>query len=73
MYNETELSDEFRADMRKSKYNTEEQNMAVIEELIRESGMELLAVYDAYTGKPASKNSERLFFIAKEKGKQKTR
>ena len=36
MYNETELSDEFRADMRKSKYNTEEQNMAVIEELIRE-------------------------------------
>ena len=44
-----------------------------IEELIRESGMDLLAVYDAYTGKPASKNSERLFFIAKEKGKQKTR
>ena len=36
MYNETELSDEFRADMRKSKYNTEEQNMAVIDELIRE-------------------------------------
>ena len=36
MYNETELSDEFRADMRKSKYNTEEQNKAVIEELIRE-------------------------------------
>ena len=36
MYNETELSDEFRAEMRKSKYNTEEQNMAVIEELIRE-------------------------------------
>ena len=40
-----------------------------IEELIREAGMELLAVYDAYTGKAASEESERLFFIAREKGK----
>ena len=42
-----------------------------IEELIREAGMELLAVYDAYTGKAASEESERLFFIAREKGKAK--
>ncbi len=33
--------------------------------------MELLAVYDAYTGKAASEESERLFFIAREKGKAK--
>ena len=31
--------------------------------------MELVAVYDAYTMNPASKDSERLFFVAKEKGK----
>ena len=42
-----------------------------IEELIREAGMDLLAVYDAYTGKAASEESERLFFIAREKGKAK--
>lgn len=40
-----------------------------IEELIRESGMELLAVYDAYTLKPADESSERIFFVAKENGK----
>ena len=42
-----------------------------IEELIREAGMELLEVYDAYTGRPAADDSERLFFIAREKGKAK--
>ena len=42
-----------------------------IEELIREAGMELLEVYDAYTGRPAYDDSERLFFIAREKGKAK--
>ena len=41
-----------------------------IEELIREAGMELLEVYDAYTGRPAADDSERLFFIAREKGKE---
>ena len=40
-----------------------------IEALIAEAGMELVAVYDAYTMNPASKDSERLFFVAKEKGK----
>ena len=40
-----------------------------IEALIAEAGMELVAVYDAYTMNPASEDSERLFFVAKEKGK----
>ena len=41
-----------------------------IEELIREAGMELLAVYDAYTmADRQPTDSERLFFIAREKGK----
>ena len=42
-----------------------------IEALIREAGMDLIAVYDAYTMKPATEDSERLFFVAREKGKQK--
>ena len=33
--------------------------------------MELLAVYDAYTLNPATEDSERLFFVAREKGKKK--
>ena len=41
-----------------------------IENLIKEAGMELLAVYDAYTREPATENSERLFFVAREQGKQ---
>ena len=42
-----------------------------IETLIKEAGMELLAVYDAYTLNPATEDSERLFFVAREKGKKK--
>ena len=42
-----------------------------IEALIREAGMDLIAVYDAYTMNPATEDSERLFFVAREKGKQK--
>lgn len=42
-----------------------------IETLIKEAGMELLAVYDAYTLNPATEDSERLFFVAWEKGKKK--
>ena len=40
-----------------------------IKDLIKEAGMELLAVYDAYTMNPATEESERLFFVAGEKGK----
>ena len=42
-----------------------------IESLIKEAGMDLLAVYDAYTMEPAAEDSERLFFVAREKGKNK--
>lgn len=41
-----------------------------IQDLIREAGMELLEVYDAYTMEPAREDSERLFFVAREKGKE---
>ena len=46
---------------------------AEIEALIREAGMELVGVYDAYTDKPASPDSERLLFIAREHGKRRNR
>ena len=42
-----------------------------IETLIKAAGMELLAVYDAYTLNPATEDSERLFLVAREKGKKK--
>lgn len=41
-----------------------------IEELLAEAGMELLAVYDAYTMEPVREDSERLFFVVREKGKK---
>ena len=37
-----------------------------IKNLIEESGMEFVAVYDAYTFEPAREDSERIFVIAKE-------
>ena len=40
-----------------------------IKEMIERSGMELLGVYDAYTLDAPRSDSERLTFIAKEKGK----
>ena len=46
---------------------------ADIEALIREAGMEIVGVYDAYTDKPASPDSERLLFIAREHGKRRNR
>lgn len=46
---------------------------AEIEALIREAGMEIVGVYDAYMDKPASPDSERLLFIAREHGKRRNR
>ncbi|HPT76338.1 MAG TPA: class I SAM-dependent methyltransferase [Defluviitaleaceae bacterium] len=37
--------------------------------LIEKAGLEFLAVYDAYSFDPPKENSERLFFVAREKGK----
>ena len=40
-----------------------------IESLIKEAGMDLLAVYDAYTMEPATKDSERMFLLQGKKEK----
>jgi len=40
-----------------------------VKELIQEAGMELVAVYDAFTKNPPKKDSERVYFIAREQGK----
>lgn len=42
-----------------------------IRQAVRESGMELLACYDAFTREAPKPNSERIYFIAREKGKRK--
>ena len=41
-----------------------------IKELIQNAGMELLAVYDAYTMEPPKKDSGRLTFVVREHGKE---
>ena len=41
-----------------------------VEEAIREAGMELVAVYDAFTKEPPKPDSERLYFVVREHGKQ---
>lgn len=38
-------------------------------EAIREAGMELVAVYDAFTREPVRKNSDRVYFVVREHGK----
>jgi SAM-dependent methyltransferase len=40
-----------------------------VKELIQKAGMEFVAVYDAFTKKPPKKDSERIYIIAREKGK----
>lgn len=40
-----------------------------IKELLKKAGLELLAVYDAYTMEPPKKESGRLTFVAREHGK----
>lgn len=44
-------------------------SLAKIGELIRESGMELVTMYDAFTHDPATEESERVYVIAREQGK----
>lgn len=46
-------------------YRTEE-----IREALKEAGMELLAVYDAFTRELPGEESERVYFIAREQGKK---
>ena len=40
-----------------------------IESLLSQAGLELLAVYDAFTKEPPGEESERVYFVAKEQGK----
>lgn len=44
-------------------------SLTEIGELIRESGMELIAMYDAFTHEPATEECERVHVIAREQGK----
>jgi hypothetical protein len=41
-----------------------------IKKLLSQSGMELLEIYDAFSKNPPENNSDRIYFIAKEKGKE---
>lgn len=43
--------------------------LAVIQNLLKEAGMEFLAAYDAYTEQPLQENSERMLIVAREQGK----
>ena len=40
-----------------------------MKELVAEAGMELLGIYDGYTGNGLRKDSERMLFVARERGK----
>lgn len=45
--------------------------LRTVKALIKEAGMEFLAAYDAFTREPVRADSERIYVIAREKGKQK--
>lgn len=46
--------------------------LETLKRAIREAGMELVAVYDAFTKKPPRPDSDRVYFIAREHGKCET-
>lgn len=46
-------------------------SLETVKELIRQSGMEFVAAYDAFTKEPVRENSERIYVIAREKGKHR--
>lgn len=46
-------------------------SLETVKELIRQSGMEFVAAYDAFTREPVRENSERIYVIAREKGKHR--
>lgn len=41
-----------------------------VKNMIQEAGLQFIAVFDAFTEEPPSEQSERVYFIAKEQGKQ---
>ena len=47
--------------------------LETVKELIQKSGMEFVAAYDAFTREPVSADIERIYIIAREKGKKGTK
>ena len=47
--------------------------LETVKELIQKSGMEFVAAYDAFTREPVRADSERIYIIAREKGKKGTK
>ena len=45
-------------------------SLDIVKQLLQEAGMELVAVYDAYTKNPLWEDSEKMTIIARESGKQ---
>ena len=43
--------------------------IATIQRLLEEAGLEFIAVYDAYTNEPATEECEKVLFVARERGK----
>ena len=41
-----------------------------VKELLEKAGMEFVAAYDAFTKEPVKENSERIYVIARENGKE---
>lgn len=48
-------------------------DLETVKELIQKAGMEFVAAYDAFTREPVRKDSERIYIIAREKGKKGTK
>lgn len=44
-------------------------DLNTIQRLLEEAGLEFVAMYDAYTKEPVSEESEKVLFVAREKGK----
>ena len=44
-------------------------DLATIQQLLEEAGLEFVAMYDAYTKEPVSEESEKVLFVARERGK----
>ena len=41
-------------------------DIATVKKLLKQSGLELCAVYDAYTFEPPKPDSQRIYFVARE-------
>lgn len=46
-------------------------SLEMVKQAVSEAGMEFIALYDAFTKNPPSKDSERVYFIVRENGKKK--